>query len=178
MPDQASHQPCDRVPAGFSAEMTASLPALRSFARSLCRQRDMADDLVQETMVRAWSSRHTFLPGSKFRPWLFTILRNQFYNAVRKQGRLVAWEPEAAERLLVQQPDQEARLHVADIEGALEQLPDSQREMLLLIAGSGLSYEEAAVVADCKLGTVKSRINRGRAAMRAIIEHGESLPEA
>ncbi|MFY7744884.1 MAG: sigma-70 family RNA polymerase sigma factor [Erythrobacter sp.] len=158
--------------------MTASLPALRSFARSLCRQGDMADDLVQETMVRAWSSRHTFLPGSKFRPWLFTILRNQFYNAVRKQARLVAWEPEAAERLLVQAPDQEERLHVADIEGALQQLPSGQREMLLLIAGAGLSYEEAAEAADCKLGTVKSRINRGRAGLRAIIENGESLPEA
>jgi len=162
----------------FTAEMTASLPALRNFARSLSRQRDMADDLVQETMVRAWSSRHTFLPGSKFRPWLFTILRNQFYNAVRKQGRLVAWEPEAAERLLVQAPDQEQRLHVADLEGALQQLPPGQRDMLLLIAGAGLSYEEAAEASDCKLGTVKSRINRGRAAMRAIIENGESLPEA
>lgn len=166
------------VPHCFTAEMTASLPALRNFARSLCRQRDMADDLVQETMVRAWSSRHTFLPGSKFRPWLFTILRNQFYNAIRKSNRLVAWEPEAAERLLVQQPDQEERIHVADIEGALQRLPDRQREMLMLIAGAGLSYEEAAEVSDCKLGTVKSRINRGRAAMRAIIEHGEALPGA
>lgn len=165
------------VAACFTTEMTASLPALRSFARSLCRHRDMADDLVQETMVRAWSSRHTFLPGSNFRPWLFTILRNQFYNAVRKQGRLVAWEPEAAERLLVQQPEQETRIHVADIEGALQQLPDGQREMLLLIAGAGLSYEEAAEVAECKLGTVKSRINRGRAGLRAIIENGEALPE-
>ena len=169
--------PQGSVPACFTTEMTASLPALRSFARSLCRHRDMADDLVQETMVRAWSSRHTFLPGSNFRPWLFTILRNQFYNAVRKQGRLVPWEPEAAERLLVQEPEQETRIHVADIEGALQQLPDGQR-MLLLIAGAGLSYEEAAEVADCKLGTVKSRINRGRAGLRAIIENGEVLPEA
>lgn len=169
----------DQPPPCFTDEMTASLPALRGFARSLCRQRDiaMADDLVQETMVRAWSSRHTFLPGSKFRPWLFTILRNQFYNAVRKQGRLVAWEPEAAERLLVQAPDQEERIHVADLEGALRQLPDGQREMLMLIAGAGLSYEEAAEAADCKLGTVKSRINRGRAAMRTIIANGEALPE-
>jgi len=167
---------CDPDPPCFSEEMAASLPALRSFARSLCRQRDMADDLVQETMVRAWASRHTFLPGSRFRPWLFTILRNQFYNALRKRNRLVSWEPEAAERLLVQQPEQEARIHIADIEGALQQLPDNQREMLLLIAASGLSYEEAAEVADCKLGTVKSRINRGRAAMRAIIDDAGPQP--
>jgi len=174
---QASTKTCERpLPAfdAFTDEMTASLPALRSFARSLCRQSDMAEDLVQETMVRAWSSRHTFLPGSNFRPWLFTILRNQFYNAVRKRNRLVTWEPEAAERLLVQEPEQEARIHLEDVEGALSQLPRSQREMLLLIAGAGMTYEEAALAADCKLGTVKSRINRGRAAIRAIIDGGEA----
>lgn len=159
----------------FTRDMTASLPALHSFARSLCRQGDMAEDLVQETMVRAWSSRHTFLPGSNFRPWLFTILRNQFYNAMRKQARTVTWEPEAAERLLVQEPEQEARIHLEDVERALSQLPDNQREMLLLIAGAGMTYEEAAVAADCKLGTVKSRINRGRAAIRMIIEGGDAV---
>ncbi|RNJ62229.1 MAG: sigma-70 family RNA polymerase sigma factor [Porphyrobacter sp. IPPAS B-1204] len=159
----------------FSDEMTASLPALRSFARGLCRQRDMADDLVQETLIRAWVSRHTFLPGSKFRPWLFTILRNQFYTTLRKRSRMTSWDPEAAERILVQQPEQEAGLHIADIEVAIGKLPDSQREMLMLIASAGLSYEEAAIVADCKIGTVKSRINRGRAAVRAIIDGPEAL---
>lgn len=166
------------VPACFSADMTASLPDLRNFARSLCRQREMADDLVQDTMVRAWSARHTFLPGSRLRPWLFTILRNQFYNTLRKQRWMVSWEPEAAERLLVQQPEQETRFHVADIEGALRQLPEGQREMLMLIADAGLSYEEAAAIADCKLGTVKSRVNRGRAGLRAIMADGEVLPDA
>lgn len=175
---QASSETCEHpLPcySAFTDEMTASLPALRSFARSLCRQRDMAEDLVQETMVRAWSSRHTFLPGSNFRPWLFTILRNQFYNAVRKSNRLVTWEPEAAERLLVQEPEQEARIHLEDVEGALSQLPHNQREMLLLIAGAGMTYEEAALATDCKLGTVKSRINRGRAAIRAIIDGGDAV---
>jgi RNA polymerase sigma-70 factor (ECF subfamily) len=165
---------CDISAPRFTADMAEALPALRRFARSLCRQGDMADDLVQETMIRAWASRHTFLPGSKFRPWLFTILRNQFYTTMRKRNRLVPWEPEAAERILVQEPEQEARLHLDDVAGALAQLPASQREMLVLIAGAGLSYEEAAVVADCKIGTVKSRINRGRAAIRAIIEGAEN----
>lgn len=158
----------------FSDEMIASLPALRSFARGLCRQRDMADDLVQETLIRAWVSRHTFLPGSKFRPWLFTILRNQFYTTLRKSNRMASWDPEAAERILVQQPEQESGLHIADIEVAIGKLPDTQREMLMLIASAGLSYEEAAIVADCKIGTVKSRINRGRAAVRAIIDGQEA----
>lgn len=174
MPNPASSIPADREFPGFSEEMAASLPALRNFARGLCRQRDMADDLVQETLIRAWASRHTFLPGSKFRPWLFTILRNQFYTTMRKRSRMVSWEPEAAERILVQQPEQEAGLHIADIEVAIGQLPESQREMLMLIASAGLSYEEAAIVADCKIGTVKSRINRGRAAVRAIIDGAEA----
>lgn len=178
MPNPATIEICDRNADGFTDEMTASLPALRNFARSLCRQRDMADDLVQETMVRAWSSRHTFLPGSKFRPWLFTILRNQFYTTVRKRNRFATWDPEAAERILVQQPEQEARLHLEDIQSALGKLPHSQREMLLMIAGAGMSYEEAAIAADCKIGTVKSRINRGRAAIRAIIDGADALPEA
>ena len=163
---------------GFTDEMTASLPALRRFAQSLCRQRDMADDLVQETMVRAWSSRHTFQPGSKFRPWVFTILRNQFYSTARKRSRLTPWDPEAAERILIQQPNQEEGLHLHDIEVALGQLPNTQREMLMLIAGAGMSYEEAAIATDCKIGTVKSRINRGRAAIRAIIDGADALPEA
>ena len=169
-----SSKTCERTLPCFADEMTASLPALRNFARSLCRQSDMAEDLVQETMVRAWSSRHTFLPGSNCRPWLFTILRNQFYNAMRKRNRLVTWEPEAAERLLVQEPEQEARIHLEDVEGALSQLPVGQREMLLMIAGAGMTYEEAALAADCKLGTVKSRINRGRAAIRAIIDGADA----
>lgn len=172
IPVPTSHGHCD-LP-WFSDEMTSSLPALRSFARGLCRQRDMADDLVQETLIRAWVSRHTFLPGSKFRPWLFTILRNQFYTTLRKSNRMASWDPEAAERILVQQPEQESGLHIADIEVAIGKLPDSQREMLMLIASAGLSYEEAAIVADCKIGTVKSRINRGRAAVRAIIDGQEA----
>jgi RNA polymerase sigma-70 factor, ECF subfamily len=173
----APSRTCECDSPSFTAEMIASLPALRNFARSLCRQRDMAEDLVQETMVRAWSSRHTFTPGSNFKPWVFTILRHQFYNTLRKRSRLVSWEPEAAERLLVQQPEQETGIHLEDIQDALSQLPHSQREMLLLIAASGMSYEEAAMIADCKLGTVKSRINRGRAAMRAIMDGGETQPE-
>ena len=168
---------CENPASGFTDEMTASLPALRRFAQSLCRQRDMADDLVQETMVRAWSSRHTFQPGSKFRPWVFTILRNQFYSAARKRSRSAPWDPEAAERILIQQPNQEEGLHLEDIEVALGQLPNTQREMLMLIAGAGMSYEEAAIATDCKIGTVKSRINRGRAAIRAIIDGADALPE-
>ncbi len=174
MPKPASSNPGACALPGFSDDIAAAIPALRNFARSLCRQSDMADDLVQDTLIRAWASRHTFRPDSHMRPWLFTILRNQFYTTMRKRNRVVSWEPQAAERILVQQPEQEAGLHVADIEVAIGQLPDTQRTMLLLVALAGLSYEDAAIAADCKIGTVKSRINRGRAAVRAMIEGGEA----
>jgi len=175
MPPLSSTKPCDVHADGFADDMVAALPALRRFARSLCRQGDIADDLVQETMMRAWSSRHTFQPGSNFRPWVFTILRNQFYSTARKRSRMISWDPEAAERILIQQPDQESDFHVQDIQSAVRKLPDSQREMLMLIAGAGMSYEEAAIAADCKIGTVKSRISRGRAAIRATLDGGQGL---
>ncbi|MBI1402485.1 MAG: sigma-70 family RNA polymerase sigma factor [Porphyrobacter sp.] len=154
----------------FKDHMVTLLPSLRAFARGLCRHRESADDLVQEALMRAWSSRDSFTPGSNLRAWMFTILRNHFYTTIRKDGRSVTWDPEAAERILVQEPDQEYPLHVEDVGRALEQLPDKQREMLLLVAGAELSYEEAARAADCNIGTVKSRLNRGRAAIRAVMD--------
>ena len=175
MPPESSSKPCDHTADGFTDDMIASLPALRRFARSLCRQGDMAEDLVQETMMRAWSSRHTFHPGSNFGAWIFTILRNYFYSTARKRSRMIAWDPEAAERILIQQPEQESDLHVQDIQSAVRELPNSQREMLVMIAGAGMSYEEAAIAANCKIGTVKSRVFRGRAAIRASIGSGEAL---
>lgn len=155
--------------ADFKSQMVALIPSLRAFARGLCRDREMADDVVQEAMMRAWASRNTFSPGTNFRAWMFQILRNQFYTSIRKNSRMTAWDPEAAERILVQEPTQEAGLHVDDVNTALLQLPAQQREILLLVAGAGLSYEDAAVVAGCSVGTVKSRLNRGRAAIRALI---------
>jgi len=154
----------------FKHDMVDLIPSLRAFARGLCRQREAADDLVQEAMMRAWSSRDSFTPGSNLRAWMFTILRNHFYTTIRKDSRSVTWDPEAAERILVQDPVQELPLHLEDVKRALQDLPDKQREMLLLVAGAELSYEEAAEVAECNIGTVKSRLNRGRAAIRAVMD--------
>lgn len=154
----------------FKAQMVALIPALRGFARGLCRDRVLADDLVQEAMMRAWASRHTFIEGSNFRAWMFMILRNHYYSGAKKRARYTVWDPEAAERILVQDATQESGLHVDDVMRAIHRLPEQQREILLLVAGAGLSYEEAATVTGANMGTVKSRLNRGRAGVKAILE--------
>ena len=154
----------------FKSQMVALIPALRGFARGLCRDKVLADDLVQEAMMRAWASRHTFITGSNFRAWMFMILRNHYFADSKKRSRYSVWDPEAAERILVQEATQESGVHVDDVMRAIHRLPDQQREILLLVAGAGLSYEEAAVVTGANMGTVKSRLNRGRAGVKALLE--------
>ncbi|WP_379920732.1 sigma-70 family RNA polymerase sigma factor [Erythrobacter sp. R86502] len=154
----------------FKAQMVALIPSLRAFARGLCRDAALADDLAQEAMMRAWASQHTFIPGSNFRAWMFMILRNHYYSGSKSRARQAVWDPEAAERILVQDPVQEDGIHVTDVEKALQLLPEQQREALLLVAGAGMSYEEAATVAECNIGTLKSRLNRGRAAIKVIVD--------
>lgn len=153
----------------FKRQMVQLIPSLRSFARGLCGSREMADDLAQEAMMRAWAAQDSFTPGTNFRAWMFMIVRNQFYTTVRKNARVASWDPEVAERLLVAPATQGFHVDVADVEKALQQLPAEQREMLLLIGAGGASYEEAAEIAGCAVGTVKSRLARGRAALAAII---------
>ena len=159
----------------FKDQMVALIPSLRAFARGLCRNRELADDLAQEAMMRAWAARDSFTPGTNFRAWMYMIVRNQFYSSIRKNARTTSWDPEAAERLLVQEPTQETTIHVKDVDKALDQLPPQQREMLLLVAAAGMSYEDAAIVAGCSLGTVKSRLARARVAIQAIVD-GKGLP--
>jgi len=159
----------------FKEQMIALIPSLRAFARGLCRHRELADDLAQEAMARAWAARDSFTPGTNFRAWMFMIVRNQFYSTVRKNARMVSWDPEAAERLLVQKPTQEMSLHVQDVDEALNKLPPQQREMLLLIAAAGMSYEDAAVVAGCTLGTVKSRLSRARTALQLLVDGDDDI---
>ena len=107
--------------------MLAILPQLRAFARGICGNRDLADDLAQEAMMRAWASRHTFRPGTNFKAWIFIILRNRCYSLARKNSRFVTWDPEAAERILVAQPTQHVGIDLADVQKALEKLPAEQR---------------------------------------------------
>jgi RNA polymerase sigma-70 factor, ECF subfamily len=157
--------------------MLAAIPSLRAFAISLSRNTDYADDLVQDTIVRAWAAIDRFEPGTNLLAWLFTILRNGFYSEYRKRQR-EAEDPDGfyAERLRTP-PEQHGKCDVQDMLGALEKVPVDQREALLLIVAEGLSYEEAAQVCGVATGTIKSRVNRARERLAKLlaVEKAEDL---
>lgn len=170
---QHAHINSDRPVDEFKEQMLALIPSLRAFTRGLCHDVTLADDIAQDAMMRAWAARDSFTPGTNFRAWMFTIARNQFYTHRQVAGRFTTCDPEAAERILIQMPNQEMNMHLHDVDTALQKLPPQQREILLLIVGSGMTYEEAAIVADCTVGTVKSRLARGRVALLKLLAEGE-----
>lgn len=157
-------------------ELVSLVPELRAFAISLSRNPSVADDLVQETVLKAWAKLDSFEPGTNMRAWLFTILRNTFYSDARKGKREVADVDGAYAAQLSQKPDHDGRLALRDFAVAFAKLPDEQREVLILIGASGLSYEEAAETCGCAVGTVKSRLNRGRARLAELLEPTEETP--
>ncbi|WP_196257819.1 sigma-70 family RNA polymerase sigma factor [Pelagibacterium limicola] len=165
----------------FRSELLAVIPNLRAFAMSLVGSADRADDLVQETLVRAWDKRDSFTPGTNLKGWLFTILRNEFYSQMRKRKREVA-DPEGlmAARLSTH-PEQVGKLDMEDFKAAIDTLPDDQREALILVGASGFSYEEAAEICGCAIGTIKSRVSRARAQLAVVLKlegDGEYGPDA
>ncbi len=150
------------VSAQLEADLISTIPNLRAFAVSLCGNPDRADDLVQETLVKAWSNLATFAEGTNMPAWLFTILRNIFYSEYRKRRREVADSDGAIAARLATAPAQSGHMDFLDFREALQKLPADQREALILVGASGFSYEEAAVVCGCAVGTMKSRVNRAR----------------
>ena len=146
----------------FRDDLIAEIKNLRAFAISLSGSVSMADDLVQETLLRAWSKSDKFQPGTSLRAWLFTILRNIYYSNYRKRAREVQDSEGAYARRLTVSGDQESHLDLEDFRKALTKLPPEQREVLTLVGASGLSYEEAAVICDVEIGTIKSRLSRAR----------------
>lgn len=146
----------------ITADLLAVVPNLRAFAVSLCGNVDHADDLVQETLVKAWTNIDSFAEGTNLRAWLFTILRNIYYSEYRKRRREIADPDGAFAAKLSTGPAQSGHMDMLDFRAALQQLPDDQREALILIGASGLSYEEAAGICGCAIGTMKSRVNRAR----------------
>jgi len=146
----------------FQRDIAALLPNLRAFARSLSRSPEEADDLVQETLVKAWKSWQHFTPDTNLKAWTFTILRNTFLSERRKRKN----EVQDTDGLLAQQLSvrgaQLGHMDLLDFQKSFALLPDEQKEALLLIGAEGFAYEEAALMCGCAVGTMKSRVNRAR----------------
>jgi RNA polymerase sigma-70 factor, ECF subfamily len=143
-------------------QVLAAVPSLRAFAISLSGNVDRADDLVQETLVRALANIASFQPGTNMSAWLFTILRNLFRSEYRKRRREVEDGDGSYADTLKSQPEQDGKVEFAEFRAALIKLPPDQREALILVGASGFSYEEAAAICECAVGTIKSRVNRAR----------------
>jgi RNA polymerase sigma-70 factor, ECF subfamily len=151
-------------------EIITHLPALRAFAISLCRDTTQADDLVQDSLVKAWSKFDLFVPGTNLRAWLFTILRNTYFSNRRKRAREVEDVDGIMAGKLASKPDHDGHLALAELQVALGKLPDEQREALILVGAMGFSVEEAAATCGCAEGTIKSRANRGRRALAVLLK--------
>ncbi|TXN08577.1 sigma-70 family RNA polymerase sigma factor [Methylobacterium sp. WL103] len=147
----------------FRGDLIQAVPALRGFAFSLSGEATRADDLVQETLVKAWSSRERFTQGTSMNAWLFTILRNQFYTDMRKRKREVEDADGVHASKLTALPDQEGVVNLRRLRETLDRIPEAQRSALLLVGAEGYTYEEAAERLQCAVGTVKSRVSRARA---------------
>lgn len=171
-----------RVRDDFEAALLAAVPFMRAFARTLCHDPDQAEDLAQDTLVKALSCRHQFQPGTNLRAWLSTILRNRFYSGQRRLRWRGEYDAEAMERTLMAPDDPSVTVELEDVRRALTMLPPFQREALILVGAGGMSYEEVSEIAGCPVGTVKSRVRRARDELESILFEGrtddmESAPE-
>jgi RNA polymerase sigma-70 factor (ECF subfamily) len=162
-------------PPSFKDGLVAEIPSLRAFAVSLCGSVTLADDLVQEALLRAWSNSDKFQLGTSLRAWLFTILRNIYYSQYRKRSREVQDSNGVYAREIAVQGDQESHLDLADFRKALAKLPPQQREVLTMVGASGLSYEEAAAICGVEVGTIKSRLSRARTKLSELLGLNEGL---
>jgi RNA polymerase sigma-70 factor (ECF subfamily) len=161
------------MPLSSSRLIIAEIPRLRRYARALTRDREAADDLVQDCLERAWSRFHLWRRRDNLRAWLFTIMHNLHANHVRRAKSRPATTSldlvEGSARLPALRPAQEDGLETRGIAAALDQLPEEQRQVLLLVALEQLSYEEAAQVLDIPIGTVMSRLSRARERLRRLL---------
>jgi RNA polymerase sigma factor (sigma-70 family) len=163
--------------AEFSASLATVIPLLRAFSRSMLRNnRDLAEDLTQEALAKAWRSRRSFEQGSNLRAWIFRILRNEFCSHHRRAWRQTSVDPELLERIPSAPNEQNWAAELSDMVRALSHLPEPQREAVLLVGAGGFSYEEASLICNVALGTMKTRVFRGRAALKVLLDGGALLP--
>ncbi|MDE2597681.1 MAG: sigma-70 family RNA polymerase sigma factor [Sphingomonadales bacterium] len=159
--------------AEFKRVMTATIPHLRAFARSLCGCRERADDLAQETLLKAWAARDRFVAGTSFKAWTFTILRNHYYSESRRNRFHGDYDQDHAERTLCTPAAQEDSSDLTDVLRAMAMLPATHREALILAAAGDMPYEEIADICGIAVGTVKSRICRARSMLETILDSGQ-----
>jgi RNA polymerase sigma-70 factor (ECF subfamily) len=160
----------------LEAGLTKLMPFLRSFARSVAGNRELAEDLAQEALAKVWRSRSSFTPGSNLKAWVFTILRNEFISHKRRAWRQAPWESEWAETIPAASDEQDRAIELSDAVRALHGLPQAQRQALMLVGLGGFAYDDAAVLASCRVGTMKSRVARARKALRDMLESRRPLP--
>ncbi len=153
----------------FRDRLLGEVPGLRAFSVSLCGSFHQADDLVQDVLLKAWAHSESFKEGTNMRAWLFTIARNTYYSLYRKRGREVQDVDGIHTANLSVAPSQEGVVDLADFRLALAKLPDDQREVLILVGASGLSYEQAAEICGVAVGTIKSRVSRARARLGELL---------
>ena len=151
-------------------DVLALIPALRAFGWSLSRNASDADDLVQETLIKAWTHRDRFEPGTNLRAWLFTILRNTHYTTLARRRREVRDQDGKFAASLSSASTQQWTVEVRALWDVMMTLPDDYREALILVAAAGVSYEEAADIFGCAVGTIKSRVHRARARLIEILD--------
>ena len=151
-----------KVSESLRESLVGEMTNLRAFAVSLCGDRERADDLVQETLFKAWNHLDSFREGTNLKAWLFTILRNTYFSERRKRRREVEDADGSYAATLATHPEQHGHMEMQDFRSALTKLPDDQREALILVGAAGFSYEEAAEISGCAVGTIKSRVNRAR----------------
>ncbi len=177
--DGSTNEPVEALPtAEFRQELTAAIPYMRAFSRSLTGNEAAADDLTQDALVKAWRARERFRAGTNFRAWVFTIVRNQFYSDQRRSWRQAPWDEEKAKRTLSGPQGLDSMMALDELRRALIELPDDQREAIVLVGAGGFAYEEAAQICGCAVGTIKSRVSRARKALAAMLEEGaDPLPD-
>ena len=174
--DADSGRPPDWEPLSdedFKDQLAQVIPHLRAFGRSLSGSRDLADDLVQETLLKAWAARKRFQAGTNMRAWTFIILRNLFLSQMRRARFKGEWDDITAAKILAAPASQDRHIELGDMQRALMHLPQPQREALILVGAGGFAYEEAAEICGCAVGTIKSRVARGRVALEALLSGGK-----
>jgi len=155
----------------FHHRLEREIPRLRRSARALTRNAVRADDLVQETLVRALHKEHLWQRGTDLRAWLFTIMHNQNVNEIRRAIRDDATvDLENCSAILIARTDPTASRQLRELDHALAQLPEEQRQVILLVGLEGMSYEDAAAILDVPIGTIRSRLSRGRESLRKLME--------